>query len=198
MPTFRTEPCLPINSLYQSPAYTFLNLRPFQFVCLSILLKQFTPRVFVPLLRQNRLSFSTTIVSSKIIFLSPISPASSSIWNCIKSNVVFTQQRESSGKCPLCISIKQHIDNMYTQVAIHASTIGSLAVSQFFSLLLLTAGNWIFSSSLFSWTSFSFFDSLDGVCRSRLTLLESEYCPTSFPTHTPKGIRYKSASPGPR
>ena len=37
------------------------------------------------------------------------------------------------------------------------------------------------------WTGFSFFDSLDGVCRSRLTLLESEYCPTSFPTRTPEG-----------
>ena len=83
-----------------------------------------------------------------------------------KNTVVFMQQKESSGKCLLCISIKQRIDNMYTQVAIHSATIGSLAVSQFFSLLLLTAGNWMFSSSLFSWTSFSFFDSLDGVCRS--------------------------------
>ena len=46
--------------------------------------------------------------------------------------VVFTQQKESSGKCLLCISIKQRIDNMYTQVAIHASTIGSLVASQFF------------------------------------------------------------------
>ena len=41
-------------------------------------------------------------------------------------------KKESSGKYLLCISIKQRIDNMYTQVAIHASTIGSLAVSQFF------------------------------------------------------------------
>ena len=33
-------------------------------------------------------------------------------------------------------------------------------------------------------------------CRNRLTLPESEYCPTSFPTVSPKGP-YKSASPGP-
>ena len=45
--------------------------------------------------------------------------------------VVFTQQKESSRKCLLCISIEQRIDNMYTQVAIHTLTIGSLAVSQF-------------------------------------------------------------------
>ena len=44
--------------------------------------------------------------------------------------------------------------------------------------------------SLFFWTSFSFFDSLDGACRSRLTLLESECCPTSFPTVHPK-VPYK-------
>ena len=40
---------------------------------------------------------------------------------------------------------KQRIDNMYTQVAIHASNIGSLAASQFFPLLLLTADRWILS-----------------------------------------------------
>ena len=39
--------------------------------------------------------------------------------------------------------------------------------------------------------------SIDGACRSRLTLLESEYCPTSFPTVHPK-VPYKQASPGPR
>ena len=63
--------------------------------------------------------------------------------NIFYSIVVFTQQKESSGKCLLCISIKQRIDNMYTQVAIHASNIGSLAASQFFPLLLLTADRWL-------------------------------------------------------
>ena len=48
----------------------------------------------------------------------------------------------------------------------------------------------LFSLALFLWTGFSFFDSLDGVCRDRLTLLESEYCPTSFPTVHPK-VPYK-------
>ena len=43
----------------------------------------------------------------------------------VQSIVVLTQQKESSGKCLLCISIKQCIDNMYTQVAIHSATIGS-------------------------------------------------------------------------
>ena len=80
---------------------------------------------------------------------------------------------------------------MYTQVAIHKFTIGSLAASQFSSsppteCLLLDS----LSPSLFLWTGFSFFDSLDGVCRSRLTLLESEYCPTSVPTVHPK-VPYK-------
>ena len=51
--------------------------------------------------------------------------------------------------------------------------------------------------SLFIWTGFSLFDSLDRVCRGRLTLLESEYCPTSFPTIHPK-VPYKWASPGPK
>ena len=47
------------------------------------------------------------------------------------TTVVFTQQKESSGKCLLCISIKQRIDNMYTQVAIH-----TFILSSSFSLLL--------------------------------------------------------------
>ena len=62
-----------------------------------------------------------------------------------KRIVVFPQQKESSGKCLPCISIKQRIDNMYTRVAIHASNIGSLAASQFFPFLLLTADRWILS-----------------------------------------------------
>ena len=40
------------------------------------------------------------------------------------------------------------------------------------------------------WYRFSFLDSLDGVCRDQLTLSESEYCPTSFPTVYPK-VPYK-------
>ena len=80
---------------------------------------------------------------------------------------------------------------MYTQVAIHGFTIGLLAASQFSSTpptecSLLDS----LSLSLFLWTGFSFFESLDGVCRSQLTLLESEYCPTSFPTVHPK-VLYK-------
>ena len=49
----------------------------------------------------------------------------------VHDSVVFTQQKESSGKCLLCISIKQRIDNMYTQVAIH-----TFILSSSFSLLL--------------------------------------------------------------
>ena len=49
----------------------------------------------------------------------------------MKSIVVFQHQKESRGKCLLCISIKQRIDNMYTQVAIH-----TFILSSSFSLLL--------------------------------------------------------------
>ena len=53
-PMFRVDPWLLINSLYQSPAVTFLNVRPFHFVCLNILFKQFMPFVLVPLLYADR------------------------------------------------------------------------------------------------------------------------------------------------
>ena len=65
-----------------------------------------------------------------------------------KTSVVFTQQKKSSGKCLQCISRKQCIDNMYTQVVIHAAAIGSLAVSQFLPLLLLTLTIGLLSLSL--------------------------------------------------
>ena len=61
----------------------------------------------------------------------------------------------------------------------------------------MLAARFTLSLTLFLWTSYSFFDSLDGVCRSRLTLLESEYCPTSFPTVNMK-VPYRLASPGPK
>ena len=110
---------------------------------------------------------------------------------------------------------------IYTQVAIHRFTIGSLVVGQSSSspsqswistlarecwanlTLWLTDAEPIFSPykcfltrfslslSLFSGlVEFQFLDPLDGVCRDWLTLSESEYCPTSFPTVYPK-VPYK-------
>ena len=40
---------------------------------------------------------------------------------------------------------------------------------------------------LLGYQIFSFFDSLDIVCRDRLTLLEPEYCPTSLPVRIARG-----------
>ena len=93
--------------------------------------------IFSMIFRQNECSlctvllqkftlYSITTVSAIFLYLEYI------VYNYILySIVVFTQQKESSGKCLICISIEQLIDNMYTQVAIHSFAIGSLAASQF-------------------------------------------------------------------
>ena len=60
--------------------------------------------------------------------------------------LLYSRNKGVEGKVSTMYSIKQCIDNMYTQVAIHASTIGSLAASQFFPLLLLIADRWVLSS----------------------------------------------------
>ena len=61
-----------------------------------------------------------------------------------------------------------------------------------FSPYHCSPSRFFFSLALFplDWQSFSFLDSLDGVYKGRLTLSESEYCPTSFPTVYPK-VPYK-------
>ena len=94
------------------------------------------------------------------------------------------------------ISIWETTKTMY--ICNHSQKISNVCDTSLWLSSLLSAWLQFLMGFLSLWTSFSFFDSLDGVCRIWLTLLESEYCPTSLPTRTPEGIRYKSASPGPR
>ena len=107
-------------------------------------------------------------------------------------------KRESSGG----VSIVYFTTNIWktTRQCTQAITLRRSAMSVKFhsNCLLCSQFGFIFLQVSSLWTGFSFFDSLDGVCRSQLTLLESEYCPTSLPTRNPEGIRYKSASPGPK
>ena len=113
-------------------------------------------------------------------------------------NVVSATKGVESGVSTVyfTIIIRETTTTMYLHN--HSQKISNVCGTSLWLSSLLSA--WLqFLMGFFSlWTRFSFFDSLDRVCRDWLTLFESEYCPTSLPTRTPEGIRYKSASPGPK
>ena len=62
---------------------------------------------------------------------------------------------------------------------------GSLAMSQLHPPLLALDES--LAPLLLDPLGLQFLDSLDGVCRNRLTLLEPEHCPTSLPVRIPQG-----------
>ena len=105
----------------------------------------------------------------------------------VGATVVFTNKRSQAGEYLQFIS--QQVSGRQQRQCTRAITLRRSAMSvTLHSDCLLCSGlgfSFLLVSSL--WTGFSFFNSLDGVCRSRLTLLESECCPTSFPTRTPEG-----------